>query len=155
MDRIPRRRIGAVGCIAGLLAFAALAAPATAAGLVGARSAARVYSGGPAATAATIERSAASARLVFEMNLPVAVKAFVLAEPDRVIVDLPEIGFLLNPSAGRLPAPARNEAQPLVSAFRFGQFAIGRSRIVIDLAGPARIARADVEPTPSGAPPAL
>ena len=150
MDRIPRRRIGAVGCIAGLLAFAALAAPATAAGLVGARSAARVYSGGPAATAATIERSAASARLVFEMNLLVAVKAFVLAEPDRVIVDLPEIGFLLNPSAGRLPAPARNEAQPLVSAFRFGQFAIGRSRIVIDLAGPARIARADVEPTPSG-----
>lgn len=142
----------ALGRMCGLLALACLTTfgPAAAAGLVGARSAARAYTGGPAATGAAIDRSPAAARLTFEMNLPVKVSAFVLAEPDRVIVDLPEIGFLLSPAVGRLPAPGRNEPAPLVSAFRFGQFAIGRSRIVIDLTGPARIARAEVEPTPSG-----
>lgn len=152
MDRTPRGRIGAAGRILGLTAFVLLlsVSASPAAGLVGARSAARVYNGGPAATAATIERSPTAARITFEMNLPVKATAFVLAEPDRVIVDLPEIGFLLSPAAGRLPAPGKGEAPPLVAAFRFGQFAVGKSRVVIDLAGPARIARVEVEPTPSG-----
>lgn len=141
MARLP------VVALAGLM-LALLAAPAGAAGLVGARAAAKAYSGGPAATSATVERAADSAKIAFDMNVAVNVKAYVLADPDRVIVDMPETGFLLNPSIGR-PAPAKAGAS-LVSSFRFGQAAPGRSRIVIDLAGPARIVKAVSEPTASG-----
>ena len=123
--------------------------PASAAGLVGARSAARAYSAGPTATGASIERAANAARLTFDISMPVVAHAYVLADPARVIVDLPEIGFFLDPAIGR-PARAtrgRPEAAGLASSFRFGRIAPGRSRIVIDLAGPARIVRAESETT--------
>ncbi|MDE2363200.1 MAG: N-acetylmuramoyl-L-alanine amidase [Hyphomicrobiales bacterium] len=140
--------------LAGVAVAACLAFPgqAAAGGLVGARLAAKSYSGGPAATAATVERSPDQARIAFDLNLPVEAKAYVLADPDRVVVDLPEIGFLLDPAVGRLASLSRHAKTPppLVSSFRFGQFAPGRSRIVIDLSGPARIVKAASEPTPSG-----
>ena len=123
--------------------------PAGAAGLVGARSAARAYTAGPTATGASVERTANAARLIFDINMPVVAHAYVLADPARVIIDLPEIGFFLDPAIGR-PARAtrgRPEEAGLVSSFRFGQLAPGRSRIVIDLAGPARIVRAESEST--------
>jgi N-acetylmuramoyl-L-alanine amidase len=153
MDRNGLDTKGWVGGFA--LALGLFVAPfaqdrALAGGLVGARSAAKAYSGGPAATDANVERSPGAARIVLDLNLPVTARAFVLSEPDRVIVDLPEIGFLLSPSAGRLPPPARGAQPDLVSSFRFGQFAPGRSRIVVELAGPARIVKAQSEPTPSG-----
>ncbi len=152
MNRNRRHTDRKVAFAAALGLFAILAVPqsAVAGGLVGARSAAKSYSGGPAATGASVERSPGAAKIVFDLNLPVTAKAFVLSEPDRVIVDLPEIGFLFNPSVGRLTAPARGAQPDLVSSFRFGQFAPGRSRIVVELSGPARIVKAQSESTPSG-----
>lgn len=120
-------------------------------GLVGARSAARDIAAGVAVTAATVERSAASAKIVFDLNRLVPVDAYVLADPDRVVVELPETSFLIDPSIGRAPAAkGKSEERPLVSTFRFGQFARGRSRIVFDLSEPARIVKAVAEPTESG-----
>ncbi|MDJ1156708.1 N-acetylmuramoyl-L-alanine amidase [Chelatococcus sp. SYSU_G07232] len=78
---------------------------------------------------------AKSARLTFTLSRPVEAKAFLLERPDRVIVDLPEVNFQLPPDAGR-------QRRGLVSSFRYGLFAPGRSRIVIDLAEPALVARA-------------
>lgn len=100
-------------------------------------------------------------RLVFELSGPVAVKGHVLAQPDRVVIDLPEITFQIDPSKGRGPAtpkpdPRRRQmqsAQPLlgaVSSYRFGLVSPGKSRIVIDLAHPSRIARLVSEPFPGG-----
>lgn len=126
-------------------------APSQATGLMGARSAARDIASGVAVTAATVERSPASAKFIFDLNRPVAVDAYVLADPDRVVVELPETSFLIDPAVGRAaPAKGKTEAQPLVSTFRFGQFARGRSRIVFDLSEPARIVKAVAEPTESG-----
>lgn len=75
--------------------------------------------------------------LSIDLSAPVNVTAFVLAEPDRIIIDLPETRFHIADEAGR---PTR--AEGLIKSFRFGQFAPGRSRIVIDLAGPAKIVKA-------------
>jgi len=96
------------------------------------------------AISVALRQDAASARLVFDLSAPVSPNAFVLADPDRVIIDLPEVNFQVDPQAGRpaRPMPSRAPRTGLVSAFRFGLFAPGRSRIVIDLEGPARIVKA-------------
>lgn len=143
--------------ISGLIGLALAApallapAPARATGLIGARLAARDIAAGVAVTAATIERSATTAKFIFDLNRPLAVEAYVLADPDRVVVELPETSFLIDPAVGReTPAHRKGDPAGLVSGFRFGQFARGRSRIVFDLAGPARIVKALAEPTESG-----
>ena len=60
-----------------------------------------------------------SARLVFDLSRPVEARVYALSSPDRIIVELPEVNFQLDPSVGR--ADGRRAA--LVKAFRFGQLA--------------------------------
>ncbi|MBM3608810.1 MAG: N-acetylmuramoyl-L-alanine amidase, partial [Alphaproteobacteria bacterium] len=77
-------------------------------------------------------------RLEFSVTGQAEPKAFVLADPDRVIVDLPETIFRITAQGGaRAGGPAGD--------FRFGLVSQGRSRIVIDLTRPARIAAARYE----------
>jgi N-acetylmuramoyl-L-alanine amidase len=66
-------------------------------------------------------------------------EAYVLSNPDRVIVDLPEVNFQLPAKAGQAePVPRGKKPAPkTVSSFRFGQFAPGKARIVVDLGRPA------------------
>jgi N-acetylmuramoyl-L-alanine amidase len=104
------------------------------------------------AIAARLEQKKDGARLVFETTATLAPTAFPVADPARIVVDLPEVAFRIDPKVGQPPAPtgptrrgAAAEPQGLVKSFRFGQFAPGRSRIVIDLARPARIARIESE----------
>ncbi|WP_051955638.1 N-acetylmuramoyl-L-alanine amidase [Beijerinckia mobilis] len=95
-------------------------------------------------------------RLVFDLSAPVEAKAMVLATPDRIVIDLPAVDFLFDspqaspssPSAAhRQHGPAGGKVKPhgLIAAYRFGSFAPGRSRIVIDLTGPAKLVRADID----------
>lgn len=100
------------------------------------------------AIAARLEQHKDNARLVFETTAEIRATAFAVADPNRVIVDLPEVAFRIDPTLGlptnRGPAQRRGVSPDgLVSSFRFGHFAPGRSRIVIDLARPARIVRAE------------
>ncbi|MFH6784253.1 MULTISPECIES: N-acetylmuramoyl-L-alanine amidase [Methylobacterium] len=73
-------------------------------------------------------------RLIVVLSRPVEARAFVMERPDRAIVDLPEVNFQLPPEAGR-------KREGLVASYRYGLFAPGRSRIVIDLAQTATVAR--------------
>jgi N-acetylmuramoyl-L-alanine amidase len=98
----------------------------------------------PAANAARLEQSGDHTKLIFELSTPVESSAFVLAGPNRVIVDLPQTDFLLDPEIGK-PAQGPHRKTGLVAAFRFGQLAPGKSRIVIDLRAPARVLRASCE----------
>ncbi|MGH6837320.1 MAG: N-acetylmuramoyl-L-alanine amidase [Methylocella sp.] len=91
----------------------------------------------PAASAAWIEQSGDRAKLIFELSAHLDATAFVLANPNRVIVDLPQTDFALDPETGKVAAPRRKTG--LIAAFRFGQLAPGKSRIVIDLAAPALV----------------
>jgi len=77
-------------------------------------------------------------RFAITISKPVAAKAFVMDRPDRVIVDLPEVGFHLPQDAGR-------RAGGLIASYRYGLFAPGRSRMVIDLAQPALVSKIGIE----------
>ncbi len=78
-------------------------------------------------------------RLVFTLSQPVAAKVLALEGPDRLVIDLPTVNF-------QLPADAGRKASGVVRGFRYGLFAPGRSRIVVDLAQPALPVRVSVEP---------
>ncbi len=71
-------------------------------------------------------------RLVIDLNRKIEVHGYTLANPNRVVIELPDVSF-------DLPVGAGKQARGLVSAFRYGQFAQGKGRIVIDLREPARI----------------
>ncbi|MEE8629310.1 MAG: N-acetylmuramoyl-L-alanine amidase [Methylobacterium ajmalii] len=73
-------------------------------------------------------------RLTVVLSRPVEARAFVMERPDRAIVDLPEVNF-------QLPSEAGRKRDGLVASYRYGLFAPGRSRIVIDLAQAATVAR--------------
>ena len=57
---------------------------------------------------------------------------FLLADPYRVIVDVPDVGF-------RLPKGSGQQGRGVIQAYRYGLFAPGKSRIVIDTTGPVRV----------------
>ncbi len=93
----------------------------------------------PVASAVRVEMEGPVTRLIFETSVRVDAEAYVMSNPDRVIVDLPEISFQLPSTAGQAePAPRGKKLPPkTVTSFRFGQFALGKARIVIDLGRPA------------------
>ena len=108
---------------------------------------------------ARVEEGKGTSSLIFYLSHPAQASAFVLADPQRVVVDLPEINFQTDPVASK-PLPARKvgsqgrgalrhpdnaAAASLIKAYRFGLLGPGRSRIVIDLSNPARIVRATSE----------
>jgi len=76
-------------------------------------------------------------RFVVDLNRKIDVAAFTLADPYRVVVDLPQITFNLPPNAGE-------QARGLVKAFRYGLIMQGGSRIVLDTKGPVRLDKAFV-----------
>jgi N-acetylmuramoyl-L-alanine amidase len=65
-------------------------------------------------------------RLVIEMSDQVGYRAFALANPDRIVIDFPEIDWRMRPGA----AP---RAEGIVARFRFGLVRPGTSRVVLDL----------------------
>jgi N-acetylmuramoyl-L-alanine amidase len=98
----------------------------------------------PVVGSAGLEQGADRATLTFELSEPVQATAFVLADPDRVIVDLPQVNFALDAEIGK-PENLEQRKNGLVASFRYGQLEPGRSRIVIDLAAPAKVLRAGCE----------
>lgn len=123
---------GAVAAALVLLAALLLAgrSPATAAGEV---------------RATQIGLTGDKSKTTFSLTLSSGVTAevFTLANPYRVIIDLPDVGFSLPPSAG-------TAKRGLVKAFRYGQFAEQKSRVVIDTNGPALITKAEMSSLPDG-----
>jgi N-acetylmuramoyl-L-alanine amidase len=74
---------------------------------------------------------------VFNLSRGLAARVFTLADPYRLVVDLPQVNF-------QLPARAGETGQGLIKAFRFGQMMKGGSRVVLDLAGPVRVEKSSV-----------
>ena len=76
-------------------------------------------------------------RFVVDLNRKIDLVAFTLADPYRVVIDLPQTTFTL-------PAKAGEQARGLVKAFRYGLIMQGGSRIVLDTKGPVRLEKAFV-----------
>jgi N-acetylmuramoyl-L-alanine amidase len=91
--------------------------------------------GHPVAGAVRLGGDVKQTRFVVDLSRRVGINAFILANPYRVVIDLPQVVF-------RLPTKAGDEGRGLVKAFRYGLVMLGGSRIVLDLAGPARIEKA-------------
>ena len=126
-----RRKLAAfVVATAGLAAGLAVNAPA------------RADEAAPVAVAARLSDDGDAAKLIFDLSAPVAAKARALVDPDRIVIDMPEVSFQIDPSAGR----PRDRAQTIVKGFRFGLFGPGKSRVVIDLAAPACVAKVETAP---------
>lgn len=78
-------------------------------------------------------------RFVLDLDQEVTPVVSALADPYRLILDFPQIGFDLPSEAGR-------EGRGLVSAWRYGLFAPGKSRIVVDLGEPVAVDKMFVLP---------
>lgn len=71
-------------------------------------------------------------RFILDLDRKVSLRAFTLADPYRVVIDMPQVAFHLDPGAGTV-------ARGLIKAFRYGMVMPGGSRMVFDLAKPVRI----------------
>jgi N-acetylmuramoyl-L-alanine amidase len=71
-------------------------------------------------------------RMIVDVSRKIDVRTFTLANPYRVVIDMPQVTFQLPPKAGEA-------GRGLIKAFRFGLVMQGGSRMVIDLARPAQI----------------
>ncbi|WP_119167231.1 N-acetylmuramoyl-L-alanine amidase [Algihabitans albus] len=69
-------------------------------------------------------------RFVLELDAAPAYRVFALADPYRVVIDLPEIDW---------PTPASEQTGGLIGDLRYGLFTPTTSRVVLDLTGPARL----------------
>ncbi len=91
----------------------------------------------PAVTDARLMGDESRTRFVADLSRGIELNAFTLADPYRVVIDVPQLTF-------RLPAKVGENGRGLVKAFRFGLVMQGGSRIVLDVSGPVRVDKAFV-----------
>jgi N-acetylmuramoyl-L-alanine amidase len=99
----------------------------------------------PVASEARLAGDDKQTRLVIDLTRKIDVRAFTIADPYRVVIDIPQVNF-------QFPAKTGEHGRGIVRAFRFGLVMKGRSRIVIDVAGPVRVTRAFVVDPTEGQP---
>jgi N-acetylmuramoyl-L-alanine amidase len=80
-------------------------------------------------------------RFVMELSEAPRYRVFALPDPFRVVIDLPELRWASGQSEGR-----SDRKGGLIAAMRFGLFAPGTSRVVLDLRAPAQVAGVFVLP---------
>jgi N-acetylmuramoyl-L-alanine amidase len=99
----------------------------------------------PVATDVRLGGDETQTRFILDLSRKIDLRAFTLADPYRVIVDIPEVIFKLPPKAGE-------GGKGLIKAFRYGLMMEGGSRIVLDVSKPVRIDKAFVMDTAAGDP---
>jgi N-acetylmuramoyl-L-alanine amidase len=90
-----------------------------------------------AATDARLAGDDKQTRLVVDLSRKIDMRAFTLPDPYRVVIDIPQVNFQLPPKTGE-------HGRGLIKMFRYGLVMQGGSRIVIDVTGPVRVAKAFV-----------
>lgn len=102
----------------------------------------------PVASDVRIASDSKATRFIMELDRKVELRAFPLANPYRVIIDIPQVTF-------QLPAKVGEASRGMIKAFRYGLVMPGGSRIVMDLKRPARIDKAYVVDAENGQKPKL
>lgn len=97
------------------------------------------------ALAARVAGDENKTRFVADLTRPVSYSVYVLPNPYRVMIDLPDVSFNFAPDAG-------GGGLGLISAYRFGPVGKGRSRIVIDATGPVLIGKSFLVKAEDGQP---
>jgi N-acetylmuramoyl-L-alanine amidase len=96
------------------------------------------------AAAAAVESDGAKTRFKVTLSKAVTAQVSLMERPDRVIIDLPEVAFHLPQEAGR-------SKEGLIASYRYGLFAPGRSRVVMELTQPAVVSGMTTAPDATGA----
>jgi N-acetylmuramoyl-L-alanine amidase len=99
----------------------------------------------PVATDVRLGGDEAQTRFIMDFSRKIDMRAFTLADPYRVVIDIPQVVFQLPPKAGE-------SGRGLIKAFRFGLVMQGGSRLVFDLTKPAKVAKAFIVDSTEGAP---
>ena len=99
------------------------------------------------ASAMRLSSTGSRTRFVLELSESVDFSIFRLADPYRVVVDLPELDWTVGNGGGPMPAPTG-----LIKAVRWGLFQAGDTRVVIDLGDAAEVKGAFVLPATGGTP---
>lgn len=86
----------------------------------------------PVASDARLGGDDTQTRLIVDLSQKIEIRAFTLANPYRVVLDMPQVTFQFPPKAGEV-------GRGLIKAYRFGLVMQGGSRMVIDLARPAQV----------------
>jgi len=105
----------------------------------------KVHRSGTVALDARLAGDERRTRLIVDLSRKVELSVFTLANPYRVIVDLPDVSF-------DLPANTGRAGRGLITAYRYGLIAPGRARIVLDAAGPLKIEKSFVQEEFDGQP---
>ena len=137
LSRIPVSRL-ATGVFAAICVLAASSAAL-------AQSRATAPAALPVATEIRLAGDDKETRLVMDVTQALGVRAFTLADPYRVVIDIPQTVFQLPPASG-------STGRGLIKAYRYGLVMAGGSRIVIDVSKPVRIEKAAMLESKDGQP---
>jgi N-acetylmuramoyl-L-alanine amidase len=86
----------------------------------------------PVASDARLGGDEKRTRFIVDVSKNLSLTAFTLADPYRVVIDIPQVVF-------QFPSKTGESGRGLIKAFRYGLVMPGGSRIVIDTKGPVRI----------------
>jgi N-acetylmuramoyl-L-alanine amidase len=100
--------------------------------------------GQPSVTGVRVGEHPDKTRFVMELSETPRYRVFTLADPFRVVIDLPELQWS--------PAAALGRETGLIEAMRFGLFAPGTSRVVLDVTAPVRVNSVFLIPPSEGYP---
>src|SRR3984885_6935586 len=124
--------------------------------LLGTLSAGAALAAGPAATAPAADSfpmatdvrlggDETQTRFVMDLDRKIDLHVFTLADPYRVVVDIPQVRFQMPPNTG-------DSGRGLIKTFRYGLVMAGGSRVVLDVTRPVRVDKAFVVDAADGAP---
>ncbi len=105
----------------------------------------QVYAKDVTAIAARVTGDDSKTRFIADVSQAVSYSVYVLPDPYRVIIDLPQITFDLVPGSGQ-------KVRGLVKEYRYGEVEQGKSRIVIDTNGPVLIEKSYLVEAKDGKP---
>jgi N-acetylmuramoyl-L-alanine amidase len=91
-----------------------------------------------------LQDRANQSRITLEFSDPVAARSFLLTDPNRIVIELPEVVWR---PAETPPPPARG----FIRNYRFGMFRKDSARLVLELNRPARIDKTEILPPADGA----
>ncbi|MCP5373977.1 MAG: N-acetylmuramoyl-L-alanine amidase [Hyphomicrobiales bacterium] len=100
---------------------------------------------GPVVSDVRVAQHGPTTRVVLDLSRDVTVTMFTLADPYRVVLDMPEVGW-------RLPQQPLPQSVGHFKRIRYGLFKPGVSRVVLDLASPVLVQEFTILPPPADAP---
>lgn len=99
------------------------------------------------ASALRLSNTGIRTRFVLELSENIDFSIFRLADPYRIVLDLPELDFTIGNGGSPMPQPTG-----LIKSIRWGLFQAGDTRVVIDLTDAAEVKNAFVLPATGGTP---